>query len=362
LRKSKYTYAKETTTREQKLTSLTNYAIITSNLTKTYKSKIQNPEQRFSFFKRQNRIVTAVDRVNLEIRKGELFGLLGRNGAGKTTLVKVLCTLLPPDDGTALVNGFDVVKQQMNVKRSIGTIFSVGERGFFWRLTGYANLEFYAAINNVPRNGRKERIMEVLELVGMTDKAFEVFQKYSGGMKRKLALARALLADPPILLLDEPTTGLDVISSRNIREFIRNDLSKKTGKTVLYTTHYIEEAAQICDRIAVMHQGRFIAIDTPEALRTMTKKGEAVDIVVKNMSDTQVNSLRAVNGITSVAAEVQDSVLGQTHLRLRLERGEVLSDVLDFFFGKKIKILNFKQEEPTLEDAFIELTGKGVQE
>lgn len=126
--------------RDRKLTSPADYAILTHNLTKIYRSKIQMPEQRPSFFRRQNITVTAVDHVNLEIRKGELFGLLGRNGAGKTTLVKTLCTLLPPDDGTALVNGFDVVNQQMQVKRSIGTIFSVGERGFFWRLTGYANL------------------------------------------------------------------------------------------------------------------------------------------------------------------------------------------------------------------------------
>jgi ABC-2 type transport system ATP-binding protein len=306
--------------------------------------------------------VTAVDHLTLEIRRGELFGLLGRNGAGKTTLVKILCTLLPPDSGAAYVNGFDVVKQQMQVKRSIGTIFSIGERGFFWRLTGYSNLEFYAAINNVPRRGRKERIMQVLNLVGMKDNAFELFQRYSGGMKRKLALARALLADPPILLLDEPTTGLDVISSRNIREFIRNDLSKKSGKTILYTTHYIEEAAQICDRIAVMHKGRFIAVNTPEALKAMTKKGEAVDVVAKNVSNTQINTLRSINGVATVAAETQDALLGQTRLRLRLEKGDALPDVFDFFFKQRIKILNFKQEEPTLEDVFIELTGAGISE
>ena len=344
------------------MTSTNDYAILTSDLTKTYKSKIRNLEQRTLFFKRKNRIVTAVDHVNLEIRRGELFGLLGRNGAGKTTLVKVLCTLLPPDEGTASVNGFDVIKQQMQVKQSIGTIFSVGERGFFWRLTGYSNLEFYAAINNVPRRGRKERIMEVLDLVGMKDNALEVFQKYSGGMKRKLALARALLPDPPILLLDEPTTGLDVVSSRSIREFIRNDLSRKSGKTVLYTTHYLEEAAQICDRVAIMHKGRFIALDTPDALKAMTKKGEALDVVVKNMSDAQVNMLRGVDGVASLAAEMQDAVLGQTRLRLRLEKGDVLPDIFDFFFKEKIKIVNFKQEEPTLEDAFIELTGAGISE
>jgi ABC-2 type transport system ATP-binding protein len=288
--------------------------------------------------------------------------LLGRNGAGKTTLVKILCTLLPPDEGTASVNGFDVVKQQMQVKRSIGTIFSVGERGFFWRLTGYGNLEFYAAINNVPRHSRRERIMEVLDLIGMKDNAFELFQKYSGGMKRKLALARALLADPPILLLDEPVTGLDVVSSRTMREFIRNDLSRKQGKTVLYTTHYIEEAAQICDKIAIMHKGQLAALDTPDALRGLAKKNEILDVIVKNMSKTQVNALKGMDGVASLAADVQDAVLGQTHLRLRLENADALPSVFDFFFKEKIKIVNFKQEEPTLEDAFIELTGSGINE
>jgi ABC-2 type transport system ATP-binding protein len=326
------------------------------NLTKTFKTKIPNG----GFFTRQTRCVNAVDNLNLNIKKGELFGLLGPNGAGKTTLVKILCTLLPPDDGTATVNGFNVAKQQMQVKQSIGTIFSVGERGFFWRLTGYSNLEFFAAINNVPRSGRKQRIMEVLELVGMQEKAFEIFQKYSGGMKRKLALARALLADPPILLLDEPTTGLDVTSSRNIRDFIKNDLSKKHGKTVLYTTHYIEEVSQMCDRVGIMNKGKIVALDTPEALRGMTKKGEIVDIVVKNMSEDQVNSLRGLDGVSSLAAEVQDSVLGQTRLRVRFEHVNSLPTVLDFFFREKIKLFSFRQEEPTLEDAFIELTGTGA--
>jgi ABC-2 type transport system ATP-binding protein len=325
------------------------------NLIKTFKTKIPNG----GLFNRQTCCVNAIDNLNLNIKKGELFGLLGPNGAGKTTLVKILCTLLPPDDGTATVNGFNVAKQQMHVKQSIGTIFSVGERGFFWRLTGYSNLEFFAAINNVPRSGRKERIMKVLELVGMQDKAFEIFQKYSGGMKRKLALARALLADPPILLLDEPTTGLDATSSRNIRDFIKNDLSKKHGKTVLYTTHYIEEVSQMCDRVGIMKKGKIVALDTPDALKGMTKKGEVADIVVKNMSELQVNSLRSMAGVSGLASEVQDSVLGQTRLRVYFENVDALPMVLDFFFREKIKLVNFRQEEPTLEDAFIELTGTG---
>ena len=135
----------------------------------------------------------------------------------------MLCTLLPPDQGTATVNGYDISKQQMKVKQSLGTLFSVGERGFFWSLNGYRNLEFFAAIYNVPRQKRQERILEVLKLVGLENSTYDLYQKYSGGMKRKLALARTLLPDPPILLLDEPTTGLDATSSRNIREFIQNN-------------------------------------------------------------------------------------------------------------------------------------------
>ncbi len=311
---------------------------------------------------KKDRFVTAVDHLNLQIRKGELFGLLGPNGAGKTTLVKILCTLLPPDEGTARVNGFDVEKRQMDVKMSIGTIFSVGERGFFWRLTGYSNLEFYAAINNVPRQGRQERIMQVLDLVGMKEQAFEHFQKYSGGMKRKLALARALLADPPVLLLDEPTTGLDVMSSRSIREFIKNDLSRKAGKTVLYTTHYVEEASHICDRVAIMNKGRIIALDTPDTLRSRVKKGEIADIVIKGMAENQISALKTLEGVASVAVEVQDAVLGQVQLRVRLESVDALPRVLDFFFREKVKVVNFRSEEPTLEDAFIELAGAGLSE
>jgi ABC-2 type transport system ATP-binding protein len=179
-------------------------------------------------------------------------------------------------------------------------------------------------------------------------------------MKRKLALARALLPDPPILLLDEPTTGLDVSSSRTIRDFIKNDLSKKAGKTVLYTTHYIEEVSQMCDRVGIMKKGSIIALDTPDALKNMAKRGQVAEVVVKNMSVAQVNALRSLDGVAGLTAEVQDTVLGQTRLRLRLESVDALRTVLDFFFNEKIKLINFKQEEPTLEDAFIELTGAGV--
>jgi ABC-2 type transport system ATP-binding protein len=329
-------------------------------LTKKYRFKTREPDRNFFIFKRrETAFVTAINQLNLQIKKGELFGLLGPNGAGKTTLVKILCTLLPPDEGTATVNGFDVAKQSMEVKRSIGTLFSIGERGFFWRLTGFRNLEFFAAISNVPRRGRGERIMEVLDLMGLKDHAYEHFQKYSGGMKRKLSLARTLLADPPILLLDEPTTGLDAMSSRNIRDLIRNDLTKKAGKTVLYTTHHVEEAAQICDRIGILNRGRLVALDTPDALKKITKRGEILEFVVKNVSDTQVNSLREMDGVESLTFEMIETKFGQARLRIRMQNPDVLRRIMNYFFRERIRLINFKREKATLEDAFIELTSRG---
>jgi ABC-2 type transport system ATP-binding protein len=337
-------------------------AIETRHLTKIFESKIRNPESKNSIFSRKERlIVNAVDHLNLKIKKGELFGLLGPNGAGKTTLVKILCTLLPPDEGEAYVNGFDVEREQMDVRRSLGTLFSVGERGVFWRLNGYRNLEFFSAIYNVPRHKRHERIMEVLDLVGLKDKAFEHYQKYSGGMKRKLALARALLPDPPILLLDEPTVGLDVISSRYLREFIKN-LGEKAGKTVLYTTHYVEEASQICNRIGILNKGKLVACDTPSAIKGVVKKGEVVEVRVASITDAQVEAVKAIEGMIDIASEVEDSVLGQRRLRLHLKNMDSLGLVLAFFLKEKIRLINLRHEEPTLEDAFIELTGRGLEE
>ena len=327
-------------------------AIQTINLTKTFKTKTSNT----SVFKRKKSVsVNAIDNLNLTIKKGELFGLLGPNGAGKTTLVKMLCTLLPPDQGTATVNGYDITTQQMQVKQSLGTLFSVGERGFFWRLNGYRNLEFFAAIYNVPRQERHDRILEVLKLVGLENSTYDLYQKYSGGMKRKLALARTLLPDPPILLLDEPTTGLDATSSRNIREFIKTTVTE-TGKTVLYTTHYIEEAAQICTKIGILSRGTIIAQDTPNALRDKIKKEEQIHLTLENITLQQIESIRTIQGVTNLTENSEDLLPNQTGLCIQLQNINQLPTIFEFLFQQKIKLVNFKHQEPTLEDAFIELT------
>jgi ABC-2 type transport system ATP-binding protein len=329
-------------------------AIQTINLTKTFKSK--SPSSSSRFFNRKTVSTNAIDHLDFEIKKGELFGLLGPNGAGKTTLVKMLCTLLPPDTGTALINGYDVVKQQMQVKQSIGTLFSVGERGFFWRLNGYRNLEFFAAIYNVPRQKRRDRIMEVLRLVGLENSTFQLYQKYSGGMKRKLALARTLLPDPQIIMLDEPTTGLDAVSSRNIRDFVKCTV-EETGKTVLYTTHYIEEAAQICTKIGILKQGKIIACDTPNALREKIKKEELIYLILEEITPSQIEQMRSLQGVTSITEKTDPDLMpNQKGLCVELKNVDQLPLIFDFLFDQKIKFVNFKREEPSLEDAFIELT------
>ncbi len=335
-------------------------AIETFNLTKTFKTKLNNnQESKIGFLSWKKTIaVKAIDNLNLEIKKGELFGLLGPNGAGKTTLVKMLCTLLPPDEGTAQVNGFDINTEPMKVKQSIGTLFSVGERGFFWRLNGYQNLEFFAAISNVPRAKRQERIKEVVKLVGLENNACELYQKYSGGMKRKLALARTLLPDPPVLLLDEPTTGLDVISSRNIRDFIKNTVIKEFGKTVVYTTHYIEEASQICDKIGIMSKGRLIICDSPNAIKNRIKKAELICIIVEKITQKQIEQLQKIESVIGVTEKNENLLSGQKKLDIQLKSLDQVPLIFSFLFSEKIRLLNFERAEPTLEEAFIELTRK----
>ena len=329
-------------------------AIQTIGLTKTFKSKV--PSSEAGFFRRKTVSVNAVDNLTLEIKKGELFGLLGPNGAGKTTLVKMLCTLLPPDSGTALINGYDIVKEPMKVKRSLGTLFSVGERGFFWRLNGYRNLEFFASIYNVPRQRRHERILEVLKLVGLENSAYELYQKYSGGMKRKLALARTLLPDPPVIMLDEPTTGLDAISSRNVRDFVKRTV-QETSKTVLYTTHYIEEAAQICTKIGILKQGKIIALDTPDALRARIKSEESIFLVVEGITQAQIDAMGSLQGVIGITERTDQELMpNQRALCVELQSVDQLPSLFEFLFEQKIKLVNFKREEPSLEDAFIELT------
>lgn len=205
---------------------------------------------------RKPKYVTALKDVSMNIQKGECFGLLGPNGAGKTTLLKMTGTLLIPDKGKIQINGLDVVKKEGKVKRLIGFVHSE-ERSFFWRLTAMQNLEFFAVLHGLKRP--KERIKEVLGLVDLLDKADIRFDSFSSGMKRRLSIARALLPNPSVLFIDELTSRIDPNHAKILKDFIKNKLVKEMGKTVIFSTHNLHEAEEICDRLAVMNRGIVVA-------------------------------------------------------------------------------------------------------
>ena len=218
------------------------YAITARNLTKYF-------FHQKGIFSRQK--ITAVNNVNLLVRKGEVFGLLGPNGAGKTTLIKMLTTLLPPSNGEMTVNGFNLGREE-KIRESIGLIYP-GERSFYPRLTAQQNLEFFAALYGISFSSAKRKADELLEMAGLKDNADVRFEEYSSGMKQRLAIARSLLNNPAIILMDEPTKGLDPLEARKFRKFIKEFLVGEKRKTVFLATHQLDEVNEICDYLAIMH-------------------------------------------------------------------------------------------------------------
>lgn len=255
------------------------WAVETTALTKRFPN---TPGWRNLFF-RGELARPALDGVELRVQEGELFGLLGPNGAGKTTLVKILSTLIQPTSGSARVNGFDL-SQEIAIKATIGLVTS-DERSFYWRLSGRQNLEFFARLQGIPGAQVKDRVREALEKVGIEDVADQRFVVYSTGMRQRLSIARALLKEPRLLFLDEPTKGLDPLATRRLRQLIRDELVERHGITVLLTTHDLEEAEILCDRIAIMHQGKLRAVGTMDELRRSLDLSGHTVIQVANLPD-----------------------------------------------------------------------------
>ena len=301
----------------------------------------------------------AVDGVSLQIREGEVFGLLGPNGAGKSTTIRMLCTLLEPTSGTARVNGFDIRRQSNQVRQSLGIVLG-GERSIYWKLTARENLEYYANLYHVPPAVARRRITELLARMNLTDRADDLVEKFSSGMKQRVAIGRALLANPPIILLDEPTLGLDPQAARGVRELVKT--LRDEGHTILLTTHYMEEADQLADRIGIIDQGKIIALDPPAVLKARIQHEEVIHLEISGWRPEMEATLKGIPRIDSLAARYsgQDS-LWEVSLQTGDSR-QVLPTILESLNQNGTHLVNMNIIKPTLEDVFIRLTGKALRD
>jgi ABC-2 type transport system ATP-binding protein len=305
------------------------------------------------------RYFTAVDGVNLQIERGEIFGLLGPNGAGKSTTIRMLCTLLEPTSGTAIVNGYDLLKQPNRVRQSLGTVLA-GERSIYWKLTGRENLEYFAALYHVPPEMAHKRVAELLERMELTARADELVEKYSTGMKQRIAISKALIAQPPIILLDEPTLGLDPQAARRVRQLVTE--LKAEGHTILLTTHYMEEADQLSDRIGIIDKGRIIALDTPANLKARMRQKHVIRLEIVGWHSEMITDLQRLPLIESVAARpLGGESLYEVSLHAENSR-QVLPRLIESINTNGTHLVNLKVVEPSLEDVFISLTGKALRD
>ena len=296
--------------------------------------------------------LTAVDAVSFAVPAGELFGLLGPNGAGKTTTINMLSTLLRPTSGRAEVAGFDIVRNRDSVRRSIGIVFQ--EPALDGKLTGRENLEFHSMMYGLGKAERRRRIDEVLRLVDLTDKARVLVEKYSGGMKRRLEIARGLIHRPQVLFLDEPTLGLDAQTRRHIWEYIKA-LNREAGVTIILTTHYMEEADFLCDRVAIMDGGRFAALDSPRDLKDLMG-GDVVSLEVDGDPAAFLDEFRDVDW-------VKTRNLHEGEVVLTMERGERrIPEIVLLAQSKGLTVTSVHLRKPSLEDVFLHFTGRTIRE
>ena len=289
--------------------------------------------------------IPAVRGIDLSIEKGEIFGLLGPNGAGKTTTIGMLCTIVRPSSGSASIAGHDVLKEPAEVRRNVGIVFQ--DPTLDTILTGRENLELHALLYGVPSVVRGERIKELLELVDLKDRAKDITRTYSGGMRRRLELARGLLHRPAVLFLDEPTLGLDPQTRARIWDYIRK-MARKEQTTIVLTTHYMEEAEQICDRVGIIDHGRIIALGTPEDL----KESMGGYMVILRMKEAPLGRIRALPYVSE--AKMNDDMVEITMKEAHLHLPDLLSNIRN--------VESVETRAPTLNDVFIKLTGRDIRE
>jgi ABC-2 type transport system ATP-binding protein len=293
--------------------------------------------------------VVAVDGLSLSVETGEIFGLLGPNGAGKSTLINTLCTLLTPTSGSASVAGYDVETDPGAVRERIGVVFQ--EPALDEELTGAENLTFHGRLYGMGGTERDRRVEEVLDLVDLSDRRDDPVDSYSGGMKRRLELARGLLHDPDVLFLDEPTVGLDARTRGDTREYVE-ELNGRTGVTVVVTTHYMSEAEVLCDRVAIVDRGKLVACDTPAAL-TAGLGGDHVELGIAGTVESVRERLVAFDFVDQVA-RTDDGV------EAVVDVGEERVAALVTAAGEVGSVTTVTVRKPTLERVFLDLTGRTV--
>ncbi len=307
--------------------------------------------------------VVALDGIDLDVAPGEFFGLLGPNGAGKTTLIKILTTLLLPSAGTAKIFGFDVADDVKRIRRIMNMVAG-GEQSGYGILTVREQLWMFSQFYGLQRKDGWRRVDELIEAVGFGEQAQQRVSTLSTGERQKMNFARGLLNDPWILFLDEPTLGLDVAAARSVRELVTSWKAAVPGRTVLLTTHYMAEADELCDRIAIVDHGRILAIGSPEELRLRVQR-ESIFRLELDRLDGGVDALARLPGVVSAApaAEVDDGVERQTvSLNLVLEEDGALGGVVVALGGMGAHILALRKSEPSLEDVFVELVGRGFDD
>ncbi len=294
--------------------------------------------------------LVAVDRLSISVERGEVFGLLGPNGAGKTTTISMLCTILKPTSGRASVNGFDIVKQDTQVRKSIGIVFQ--DPSIDDRLTGRENLYMHANLYGVPPGEQKSRIDRVLKLVELEDRANDLLRTYSGGMRRRLEIARGLIHYPKVLFLDEPTIGLDPQTREHIWSYIE-ELRKAHDITMVLTTHYMEEADRLSDRIAIMDYGKIVASGTPSGLKE-TLEGDVITVKTKD-ADRLSSMLAGTAGILR-ANVVND------RLEVTVRGGRaLLPRIMETATKSGVFVESLSLREPNLEDVFLHYTGRAIR-
>ncbi len=317
------------------------YAVEGRNLAKSFVKKRPIAELLRHPLRRVER-VEALRGVDLAVRRGEIFGLLGPNGAGKTTLLKILSCLILPEQGTAVVWGTDTVDAN-RVKPHIGLV-NTDERSFYWRLTGRENLDFFATLYDVPRKQAADRVRTLLEHVGLGDKADQRFSDYSAGMKQRLSIARALLHDPPVLLMDEPTRSLDPAASLKLRRFIQEDLRGRGGKTVVIATHNLTEAEAICDRIAVLVRGKIRETGPVAQVRRWGLDERRYRLELARRPDELARRFEVVGE--------EPLEEGGHAITIRMPDGTSLNDVLRWLLDAGIDVAACDRVDSNLEEAF----------